>query len=289
MPLFFILSGLCVNIEKYNSLKSFIIRKINILLVPYIFFSVISIVTFSYVLNEQSITLLSVIKSILRPIVYGWGRNPLWFIPILFLVELFYFLYKKYNNFRYLILVCLLALLIFDFSNEWILYSLNKLPWYLFFYFVSAHYKNHLLKFFNKFTLKRKSIYLLITAFIHFIIIKYFYERQLDFINDAGNSLFYFSKLICSVLGSLLIILSSILLSKLPVFIKNIFLWIGKNTLIIMSIHIPIKYLLLNYGNDFVQQTYVWFSLEWIICIISIFVLNQFVPFFTGKKEIIKL
>jgi hypothetical protein len=64
-------------------------------------------------------------------------------------------------------------------------------------------------------------------------------------------------------------------------------LWIGKNTLIILSTHQVIKWTLLILGNEFIQQSYIWQSLQWIIMFLLIFLFNRFTPKLVGKSNLI--
>ena len=97
MPLFFFLSGMLFQKEKYRSFGRFVTKRAKRLLVPYVIYSVVTWVfwaVFRYVRHDE-------VDSYLMPllqtfIAQGSGayivhNSALWFVPCLFLVEILYF------------------------------------------------------------------------------------------------------------------------------------------------------------------------------------------------------
>jgi fucose 4-O-acetylase-like acetyltransferase len=113
-------------------------------------------------------------------------------------------------------------------------------------------------------------------------------KEQWDFIDGMNDYKFYYCKILTSILGSVGVIMLAMVLSHIPEYIKKLFLWIGKNTLIILAIHLIVKLFLLKFGNEFIRQPYVWQPLQWIIVFLLIYLLNRFVPKLVGKSELIK-
>jgi len=103
MPLFFILSGYLLSCSKYD-LKSFAKRKAQTLLIPYLFFAVVSFLLWYFagqklIPRESGIHLFKYLYGILLaiPSMEYLGFNiPIWFIPSLFCTEMIFFIYQKY-------------------------------------------------------------------------------------------------------------------------------------------------------------------------------------------------
>ena len=77
MPLFYIVSGMLLNKERYSKFEEFIKRCIFSLLIPYIFFTIIVTII-------NSIFDVGVIWSPKD----GWGAYALWFVEVLFVSEI---------------------------------------------------------------------------------------------------------------------------------------------------------------------------------------------------------
>ncbi len=101
MPLFFLLSGMLFQREKYHSLGTFFVRRAKRLLVPYVIYSILTWAfwaVFRYLRHDE-------VDSYLMPllqtfIAQGSGafmvhNSALWFVPCLFLVEILYFLLSR--------------------------------------------------------------------------------------------------------------------------------------------------------------------------------------------------
>jgi fucose 4-O-acetylase-like acetyltransferase len=81
MPLFFLISGMLFQKEKYTSFRQFFIRRNFSLFFPFIIFSVIIYaLTFLIKMNAYSFSLNN-----------GW-ELALWFIPVLYVTDVIYFL-----------------------------------------------------------------------------------------------------------------------------------------------------------------------------------------------------
>lgn len=110
MPLFFILSGMVMNVEKYRSFKCFIKNKLKSLIVPYLFFCLLSIaiVFILYLVVEISETPMFLLKSLYSVFWSPYSldfNTPLWFLPCLFITELMYYLIYRLCKKKYLICI----------------------------------------------------------------------------------------------------------------------------------------------------------------------------------------
>ena len=93
MPLFFIISGILFNATKYPNFNLFIKKRGKTLIIPYIIFSLITLLT----IHDQT----------LKEWLYkGWINGcALWFIPVLFFAEIFSYFIIRYINSNCLILL----------------------------------------------------------------------------------------------------------------------------------------------------------------------------------------
>lgn len=88
MPLFFIISGILFNATKYPNFNLFIKKRGKTLIIPYIIFSLITLLT----IHDQT----------LKEWLYkGWINGcALWFIPVLFFAEIFFFFHYSLHKFK---------------------------------------------------------------------------------------------------------------------------------------------------------------------------------------------
>lgn len=88
MPLFFIISGCLLKYNDYKniSLKEFIRKRINGLIIPYIYFSILNTILI-FIINRFIIE--DLIINILRVLV-GQSVYALWFLPALFISEIIF-------------------------------------------------------------------------------------------------------------------------------------------------------------------------------------------------------
>lgn len=88
MPLFFIISGILFNATKYPNFNLFIKKRGKTLIIPYIIFSLITLLT----IHDQT----------LKEWLYkGWINGcALWFIPVLFFAEIFFLFHYSLHKFK---------------------------------------------------------------------------------------------------------------------------------------------------------------------------------------------
>lgn len=100
IPLFFFVSGLLFNDEKYgDKFPIFVKERTKGLLVPFLSFSIL--VAVGYFWGEDNY-----LEFLYNLLTMGWGGYALWFIPVLFFVELGYYpLAKVAPSYRLLILL----------------------------------------------------------------------------------------------------------------------------------------------------------------------------------------
>ena len=115
MPLFFIISGFLLKLNKNKDTKSMILKKFKSLMVPYILFSIINIVGF-YLIKDLSY---EVFKGNIFNTITLFGIGALWFLPALFISETLFLFEKnnisknKYKALFYITIVFIIAIFIF--------------------------------------------------------------------------------------------------------------------------------------------------------------------------------
>lgn len=101
MPLFFFLSGYLFIKEKYPDFKKFLLKKIKTLLVPYLVFSILSVLVQIFICLKYNIKLNS-FKEIVIQILYLRSKTvwnePLWFLMCLFITEIIFYFISKCTN-----------------------------------------------------------------------------------------------------------------------------------------------------------------------------------------------
>ena len=244
MPLFFFLSGITFNDDKWTNAKSFIKSRIKSLLIPYFKYSIILFIIW---IPLDIIKGVEINKYIILRNFYGilysqgslkymaWGV-PMWFLTGLFLTSIGYFFINKYFK-RYRIGILILCLSIGYLTK----FSVHIMPWSLypsftaiFFYGIGHIYKKYFIEFnFNKNTLSSKAI--LVTCIILFIILNNINGR-VDFYSNKFNNYIIFY--ICAFIGIMisLIVGKSIKNKK----ILKILNFLSKNTIIILAFHIRV-------------------------------------------------
>lgn len=246
MPLFFFLSGIVFNERKYN-FKSFLKSRVNSLLIPFVFFYLVTWLYWLFV--ERSF----------RPINLHWWQpllgliyaSPewrglmahngiLWFLPCLFVVELLafgIFFITKNILYRWVAAIfCVMLGLSIDYPLPW---CINMAMVCLQFFFIGslAHTK------LNSLSLSKSNIAsLAIVSCFFYIICQYLSGNSVNIAySEYGNwAIFEIS----AYLGIITITFLSMLFpsNKKNMYIKGgpIIQFIGRNTLLIFAIHQPI-------------------------------------------------
>ena len=117
MPLFFFLSGYLLS-RSTCDLKSFAKRKAQTLLIPYLFFAIVSFLFWYFaaqklIERESGVNPFKYLFGILSAIPskeYLGFNIPIWFLPSLFCTEMIFFIYQKYVG-RYTFLFCVFLFL----------------------------------------------------------------------------------------------------------------------------------------------------------------------------------
>lgn len=274
MPLFFILSGLCFSEKKYPIFLPFLWKKIQTLLLPCIYFSLL-------------ITILSTLtygKSTFKSLIFEGFPGALWFVFILFIAEIsYYFIQNKIKRKSYLITILLGTLTIgitLNRINFNISYSMCSTFIATFYYGLGHLSKTIPLPSITKANKILLSFFLICIPGIIVLITKQTLDLKNNYI--PSPEILY---LLLSIMGtSGFLILSTF---KIRQYIKNIILYIGNNTLIILSLHLLFIQISAQYIRPIFPNLIVYKIIEqifiWSIIYISIEIINKRFKWILGK------
>lgn len=215
MPLFFFLSGFCYNQHKYTFRKLFKTR-VRQLLVPLLIFSAVLLVLRIPILKF--------------PVYFSiWNLFPfsLWFVFILFLTELFGFHIVRLPIYI-AILIGLVSVVLYNYGIK-LPYSLSSLPAAIMFYAIGHKLKQKQEANACNFNIINNYLGII----VGFFILGYAYFNPI-YLTMCDGVIPLFS-LFPSIGGIMLTMEISKNLEKAP--ISNIFVFLGKNTFVIMAVH----------------------------------------------------
>lgn len=139
MPLFFIISGILYNKEKYSSFPHYIKRRAKTLICPYIFFylgSLLIVFVLRVVGVGFSTTVFHEICEFFLQMFLSQGSSkvanaPLWFVPCLFAVEIMYYFISKMRRRNIVVVCCLLTFFGWLLESGCLPFNNKLLPWSL--------------------------------------------------------------------------------------------------------------------------------------------------------------
>lgn len=272
MPLFFIISGILFNATKYPNFNLFIKKRGKTLIIPYIIFSLITLLT----IHDQT----------LKEWLYkGWINGcALWFIPVLFFAEIFSYFIIRYINSNCLILLTAITIgtigYMLYFFNIHFPYNIDVSFYASFFYLIGYISKNKIIHYPPKHSL---AICLLIVN----IILSQILPRTDMAWNNCG---WYGLNAINAIGGTFAIILitktyfDNIYATPIKLFFK----WAGHNTIIILGLsQIISTYIKIGFSyfsvpeimNPFLRHIFLWI----ILYILSI-IIRKYFPRIIGQK-----
>lgn len=302
MPLFFFISGYLFNFEKYIDIgKEYVIKKINSLIIPYFFFSVISYIFYIIMdsLYQPQIQNIEVFKEGILFNLYviicsasGYLINtPLWFLPCLFITEVSFFILRKHfkPNYALLFIIIAFSLIGFLYNN----YVPLRLPWgadiaFTGIVFYSAGYifrTNYESIFFGK------SYFFILILFLVHITLSFVNPRVDMYYLKYNNYLLFYISAFSGILFYTYMFKTMKSLRTLRFY--------GKNSLTILGFHYliksVIKYLfppLFKYSNiQISENTFVIIQivLTLLLVIPLIIITNRHFPHIVGKKQSMKI
>lgn len=233
VPLFFFVSGCMENFNVEKNMGKYVCKKLKTIMIPFWMFSILSIII--RVILEDLV--LADIKEMFVLIGKGAIRNSffaaaLWFLPCLFVMEIFFYLIKQLKK-RYLIFaVCLMVYMIscviiprFSERPSWI-YNIDSAFYYIIYYAIGFIIFPFIVEFFKLNTIIKKYVFILsgIVSFIYSVML---FEGKNIF--EPLSSFLIITHFV-PVFSALMVICFFFVLSRLCENV-HVFNEIGKNTL----------------------------------------------------------
>jgi len=240
MPLFFFLSGYFFSMKKGGFL-SFIISKIRSLLIPYLFFSVVSLFLLIFIFNQPVDYIRAVKDMILSSRNHIFFNQPLWFLTSLFVIEMIFFGLSKWLRNNYFIMIAILVSSILVVQKFGPLSSGLIVPWSIdqsLFYLVFFG-MGHILRNAGMFDNDLKKSPIIISLSVAFVIFVFYPSVFVKIIGLIGIPplAMYLHQFLFALLGISFVIFVSQFLSSI-----SLLNYLGKNSLILMALHIPLGF-----------------------------------------------
>lgn len=273
MPLFFIISGFFAKND--IGLLELIKKKFKVLMIPYFAFGgVIMLIMYATNGFDEEFAIY------IRHFITGVGRDALWFLVCLFLIEIIFNIVMKlkYSALQYITFISLFIIGLYgEKIHHDVMIGITLFRVFVGLGFYALGY--YIYKYINKINLP----YFVLIALFLFNSFLAFENTWIDlWALRFGNRLIYVT---CSVLGSVSMILIFKKLGDLNRF-KYVFKFFGSNTLTIMAT----QQIIINYVNRFTKQQYYigfkgfyMFLLVIIIEIPIIYVVNNYASWILGN------
>lgn len=256
IPLFFFLSGMVFVKDKYRDFGSFVKRRIQTLVIPYIIYSFITWViwvAFSYYTHANVTSYwMPLLETFIAQGSEGYlvHNVPLWFVMCLFVVELAYYWISKLPDVWNLVLSISLAVAGYVLVNYCTFFDFTTLPWsievammaLIFYATGNLFVKNIGHKKFMNFVLKRQAVSSIIVILLFLVTYNGgVINGQVSMGHASIHNPFLFYPVsyvgIFAMLGLCVLLSAWLNETKMVSGIK----WFGQNSFIAMSIHNPIK------------------------------------------------
>lgn len=295
MPLFFFLSGLVFKENKNENMMSFVKSKSKGILIPYISFSAITYLYWLIIERFISSNEISPLKAFINIFIAPGSdsylpHNPaLWFLPCLLVVNIiFYVIVKNYKLINIKIAIFISSVI--GFITQ--LYKTDNVFWSIdvaftggVFFGVGFLLKETLNDEYKVINNKTKIIGFLL--FVIAIVTSYYNNSVSLSSNHYGNYILFYVSAFSSI--AMIIIISKII-SK-----NSLLKYLGKNSLIILCLHIPVKRIvmgvtckILNIKLELLKEsiviTLICTLITFIILIPFINIINNRRNFIIGKK-----
>lgn len=269
MPLFFLISGVCFNGEKYQEFKPFLYKRMRQLIVPAVVFTAVIVLTSHFLLNDDGP---------LYNLLWKGFPNPIWFLGVLFIVEIAYWLLYRLSKMK--IAICLYIVIGF-LIGAWTSSKGLCSPYSIFSSFIAlAFYAlgNLLRTIVLKLSMQKiRNCYLIVLSILSLLIECILCVKTNHNIGMVSNE-FIFSDLFLALLGIFAIFCISKFIETMGG--RSAFVWLGQNTLVIMCSHM----LMISLSTEFirliipnhllyktVESLFVWSM----VVLLSIFVNNK--------------
>lgn len=288
MPLFLFISGYLYK-NKEIAVKDYVLKKFKSLIIPYLIYAAISL-PFGLMLNiidGKGFDMIQIfIDFLFLNGSVGWN-SPIWFLIVLFLVEIIYFAIEKskLNTPIFIIVAFVGGYLLSETGLKYPL-GINIVVWGLVFYFIGNVAREN--KFIEILSNTKIKLYasLLVSGSLNLIFGLLLNNRISIYHNELDNYLYFY---IAALSGILFMFL---LFSVLPK--SKILTFLGKNTLIILATHYFFLYGYNMIDKLFFGQTIMTNSSYFVSILLTAFVLavyplviyiiNSYIPLLSEKR-----
>lgn len=258
MPLFFFLSGVVLNREKYT-FKSFVVNRFNTLIIPYVFFYLLTYIY--WLLLERPFRSFETewYKPLFGLIYAGQFEDLmahngiLWFLPCLFIAEIFFFLIAFINNKRLQVILVILISYIGSKIKIVLPWCLNIAMCALPFLYTGGVYREKI-----QTKIEKQNWLILSLLVISYVTTCTIFPNRITMaLNSYGNlAIFYF----IAFIGIAMLVCFSITInySFHHSLFRKVLSYLGRNTLIIYALHQPVLRIISFFG----KFAFVTFPLE---------------------------
>ena len=248
VPLFFFASGIFAYRLEESDIWQIIKKKWEQIIMPYLFFVVISMVVIILTTNEDCRTYLGYAKQFVFGIRNQMYASSLWFLPCIFCMSILFYIIRRIFKKRIFILIVstvlwLIALFVFpnrpDVTPSWI-FNIDSACYYLI-YYITGYLLHEKLTEDCQEVSKRNKVFVLIGSAILTGYVLLVYVQQ-DFIGTILCRDIIGMQYVYPVLRTFLLILFNIILAKLMVNVGNMHklgaqsLWMCGNEFIVKKI-----------------------------------------------------
>ena len=278
MPLYYFLSGLFF--KEYGGGVDFFKRKTNKLLIPFLFFYLLSSIPLTIVVQHRDYI------DALIAFSNGWDfeNGRIWFLLSLFEINLiFYFLFILFKNCQWLLFLSvftigILGLMISPYEIKYRCFldsSFTALPFFYLGYVL--HRKTNFLD--KKLKIWQDFIFIIFS--ISFLM---FFSSKQDFGQNVYSN--YYLVYPCGIIGIFMVFVVSKRLSSLP-FVS----YIGRYSIIVLCTHMVVMKVLRHLMRlTIIDESYtMWMNL--ILTILSMLIIiplcRRYIPYFTAQKDLI--
>lgn len=267
MPLFYLLSGLCFNNDKYKKFNIYIKRRSKTLILPFFILNTI-IFIWGYYTPIPNVTI--------NKIDLLTGVSALYFVRVLFISELWNFILRKLIPDRLLFFLTVIAISIIGHyliqNNEHMIKFL--LPDIATIYYAIGNILSKKLKSYKT----NRTIYNTLAIIFSLVFSLLFLHSSID-------------EIILAAAGITTLIAISFTFSRFKATITNPLTYIGQNTLIILALH-PLIYNHLKlvtqvFISNSIADCLLRIIITWGLLFFSIWLFNKYIPWAVGKTNII--
>ena len=296
MPLFFLISGFTAKKDLTLDFRSFVIKKINNLLIPYFIINIVSIL-FVYILTKigvlDSVPMLEYLVGTFYGCtdVYQMINGPTWFILSLFIVEVLFYLINKVSKNNKEIFIFSIICAIISYVNSISTFQV-RLPWHInssltgvFFYCIGFLFISYCDKFSKIIDSKRNSLIVGFILGVIGLVTSILNIRTSMYSEIYGSFIIYY-------ISSLSSIFAIILFVKLFLKKSVLFKTIGKYSLFYLSYHLYLIEFMEKYFSFFTNNTLMLLVLS--ICVVFLLfpfalLAYKYFPIVIGKSKLIRI